>query len=411
MDEDARFPNRKRKNWDEPSLGDKLPDAELPEFNSESREAGPLPTSGYHILGSASENPGDQAAEGNLYDPLSAIPDAAEEDLIDVSAAAEEQKPAAEPSIPRPRFHGFRIERIRNLAKNPTAVYVAAGVCMGVMLGVVVAISSYLMAGPTGRYDLGPASSSATGLTGNLKIQWDKKLEYRLTIKPGDPDQQAGFALAVANSPRPLSIEIHLQDSGGFVLCSKQIVLKYDAGNGAAPAGSAALPLAGKTDAGKDIFQNQIGPDGQIAAINSQGDLSCSAEAYEKAANWSFSTNYPSLAEQDEWLKRQQEMEANAERLSAEKPAARAKRMAPKAAARLLPFSIEGDDAIVDFDTSRGVIQTRGRKTFLVDKATAAGADPSWQDYPVSIHYRCDQSSSCTLMHSGAGSLRASLGR
>jgi hypothetical protein len=257
---------------------------------------------------------------------------------------------------------------------------------------------------------LGPYASSSTGLQGHLFIQWDKKLEYRLTIKPGDPDQQAGFALAVAHPQRPLTIAIHLQDSAGFVLCSREIALKYDAGNAPAPASSAPGSPAGNSDAGKENFQNQIDPDGKITAINSQGSLPCSAEAYEKAENWSFSTNFPSLAEQDDWLDRQKEMEAAAGRPSPAGVAPR-KKIAPKVAAKLLPFSIEGDDAIVDFDTSHGVIQTRGRKTFLVDKATAAGADAGWQDYPVSIHYRCDQSSSCMLMRSGAGTLRASLGR
>jgi hypothetical protein len=278
------------------------------------------------------------------------------------------------------------------------------------LLGGLIAVTFLFFGIPSGRYDLGPLTSSVTGLQGHLFIQWDKKLEYRLTIKPGDPDQQAGFALAVFNPRRPLLIAIHLKDSAGFELCSKEIALKSDAGNGAAPAGAGADSPAGKTDAGMDTFQNQIGPDGQIAAITSQGTLPCSVEAYEKAANWNFSTNFPSLAEQAEWLSRQKDIEAAAKGPSPAEAAAR-KRIAAKAAARLLPFSLEGDDAIVDFDISRGVIQTRGRKTFLVDKATAAGADPRWQDYPVSIHYRCDRSSSCMLRDAGVGVLRASLGR
>ena len=87
------------------------------------------------------------------------------------------------------------------------------------------------MGPPNGRYDLGSVTSSAAGLKGHLFIEWDKKLNYRLTIEPGDPDRQAAFALAVAHSPRPLSVEIHMQDSEGFALCSKEILLKYDARN------------------------------------------------------------------------------------------------------------------------------------------------------------------------------------
>ena len=76
-----------------------------------------------------------------------------------------------------------------------------------------------------------------------------------------------------------------------------------------------------------------------------------------------------------------------------------------------LPFTIEGDDAIVEFDPSFGVIETRGRKLFLIDKATAAAANTAWQDFPVSIHFHCDQMSNCVLMHSGLGALRVRMKR
>ena len=400
MDENLRFPNRKKKNWDEePSLGDKLPDAELEEFNSESGDLEPLPMSNYRIVASASEDSDSEPAEPEHLGYASISADADLPIPIDLSAAAEEQLPAAKPPVPPPSSHGFLVERIRKLAKNSTMFYVAAGVSLGVLLGAVIAVASYFMRVPNGRYDMGPVTSTATGLEGHLFIKWDKKLEYRLAVTPSDSDQQARFALAVANSPRPLSIGINLQDSQGFVLCSKEIVLKYDARNAAAAAPSAPDSQAGKTDAakasggplpqetdlarlnaqeaareqGKDIFRNQIGPDGRIVAINAQGDLPCSADSYEKT------------------------------------PAARAKKIAAKAPARLLPFSIEGDDAVVDFDLSRGVIQTRGRKMFLVDKASAATANSSWQDYPVLIHYRCDQTASCTLTQPGVGVLRARL--
>ena len=161
-----------------------------------------------------------------------------------------------------------------------------------------------------------------------------------------------------------------------------------------------------KREQGKDIFQNQIAPDGQVAAINAQGEIPCSMKAYEKTTQWSFSTNFPSLAEQDQWLKRQQEMRTNA----AQRSAAR-KKAAARSAEKLLPFSMEGDDAIVEFDVNRGVIETSGRKTFFADKTIMRSASPTWQDYPVNIHFRCDQSSNCTLMHAGAGALRVKMRR
>jgi hypothetical protein len=100
-------------------------------------------------------------------------------------------------------------------------------------------------------------------------------------------------------------------------------------------------------------------------------------------------------------------LSAGAARASSTASAARKK----KAAIQLLPFTVEGDDAIVDFDAAQGVIATRGRKTFFLDKAAGAAADSAWQDYPVNIHYRCDQSSNCTLTHSGLGGLRARMKR
>jgi hypothetical protein len=273
-------------------------------------------------------------------------------------------------------------------------------------------------------------------LKGHLWIEWDKKVAYRLTIEPSEPHQEAAFAHAVARSPRPLSIQIHLQDSQGFVLCTREIVLKYDARNAEALAASTPDSPALKMDAvnlpanqpaqtidfaqldaqetarerDQEIFQNQIGPDGQITAINAHGEIPCSKTAYEKTTNWSFTPDFPSLAEQDRWLKRQQEMQFEATRPAPPAPAAPAARK-KKAAIKLLPFTIEGDDAIVDFDAAQGVIATRGRKTFFIDKAAGAAADSAWQDYPVSIHYRCDQSSICALTHSGLGGLRARMKR
>ena len=432
MDENVRFPNRKKKNWDEPDLGEKLPDAELQEFNSESTTAEPLPSSGYRIFGSVPETSGSQPAEADLFAPLNEGADTGEAGLIDVSAAAGEEQRAAQPPISQSPAGEEQSGQMQKRAGNPVKLYAAAGVGLGILLVVGIAIGSFLMGAPNGRYDMGTVNSAATGLVGHLFIQWDKKLKYRLTLKPGDPDQQAAFALAVANPASPLSIAINLLNSEGFVLCSKEIVLKYHPRNAAALAGSAASAQAGKTDAGKtsaqgidfaqleaqeaareqgkDIFQNQADPDGQIAAMNSQGDLPCSAESYEKTANWSFSPNFPSVAEQNEWLNGQNEMEANAERLSPEKPGARPRRVVSKAPAKILPFSIEGDDASVEFNLSPGIIQTRGRKTFLMDKAAAAAADPGWQDYPVMIHYRCDQTASCLLARPGGGALRVRLG-
>jgi hypothetical protein len=264
---------------------------------------------------------------------------------------------------------------------------------------------------------MGPVISDATGLKGHLYIKWEKTLQYRLTFETIYPEQQAGFALAVTNPLYPLTFEIHLQDAQGLNLCSREIVLKYDARSAAATdANFLKMPASrdfARLDAteqereqDKDIFQNQIAPNGQVAAINAQGEIPCSAKAYEKTTQWSFTTNFPSLAEQDEWLTRQREMRGGEAQGSAAH-----KKAAAKAAVKLVPFSIEGDDAIVEFDVRRGVIETSGRNTFYFDKTSTGSANPVWQEYPVNIHFRCSRSLDCTVMHAGAGALRAKMKR
>jgi hypothetical protein len=298
-------------------------------------------------------------------------------------------------------------------ALNTTREYVIAGVALGVLFGVIIATFLWHSDDENGRYDLGPVTSSATGLKGHLFIEWDKKVEYRLSLEPGDSDQRAGFAFAVANPPRPLSIGIQLKNNQGFVLCVKDIVLKYDvrtSSNDPSTQGIDFARLGAKEaarESGKDVFQNQIGADGQIASINAQGEISCTKKAYENATFWDFMPNFPSLAEQDQLLKHQKELQADEARLASQAAAPRKK----ASAVLLLPFRIEGDDVIDDFDASRRVIETRGHKTFLLDKTSGTASDSRWQDYPVSIHYKCDQSSSCVLMHSGLGALRVRLKR
>ena len=439
MDEDARFPNRKkRQDWDISAL-DKPAKADQQAPDGEQMEEIELPVNVYHVVGSAPKSAEEEQREREeLYSFRESIPESHQarvEPPIPVFIA--EAPISRDPALKQPVGQGWK-ERIGKFAESQTRVYAAIGVGLGILLGVIIIAIFTLFSGtPNGRYDLGPITSSAAGLKGHLFVEWgDKKLNYRLAIEPGDPERQAGFALAVASSPRPLSIEVHLQNSAGFVLCSKEILLKYDARNGvdlAAPKPDAQIA---KTDAAilpgtqpaqgidlaqadaqetarekdKDIFKNQVGPDGQITSINAQGTIPCTAKAYENTTSWSFAPNFPTIAEQDEMLDRQQMTLADREHPSA--PASSAhKKIAAKTAQKILPFSIEGDDAIVDFDASRGIIETSAGKVFYIDSSGGAISSARWQDYPVEIHYRCDRGSECVLMHAGAGALHARLRR
>jgi hypothetical protein len=355
-----------------------------------------LPESQYKVVEPDADSPYNKFAEANQIF------------LSEVSAAAEKPKPHIAAPPPKPPRE-TRTERIRKYKENPVIVYGAIGLGMGILLVILIAIISSLTGPPDGRYDMGLVNSAATGLNGRLFLQWDKKLQYRLTLEPSYADQQAEFAAAVANSPQPLAIQINLLDIKGFVLCSKDILLKYNARNEQLTQGAEELQETAR-ERGKDLFQNQTGPDGRIAAINAHGDLPCSAKDYEKALSWSFTTNFPSLAEQDELLKHQKAAEAGKGGPSAEEIAER-KKTAAKVSAKLASFSVEGDDAIVELDAFHGTIVTRGRKTFFVDKTSPALTNTRWQDYPVAIHYRCDRSSACVLMNGGAGILHARLAR
>jgi hypothetical protein len=302
---------------------------------------------------------------------------------------------------------------------------------------VVVAAVMLMTSGPSDeRSDMGTVTASGAGLTGHLFVKWDKQLQYRLAVEPSDPEQKAGFGLAVASSPHPLSIGIQLKDNQGFVLCSSDILLKYDARSAMAmtapdasvesAAESNASGASGATDQqaqvidyskvdaqeaarekGNDLFQNQMGTDGQPAAINAQGQFPCSKKAFANIASWSLVPTFPSLAEQNDLLKRQKELQA----LAAHPPSVAKAEPKKTFPVKLLSFSTEGDDVIVDLDLYHGVIETRGRKTFYFDKTNQAAADLRWQEYPVIIHYKCDRSSECELMHSGLGMLHTRMRR
>jgi len=381
-------------------------DANIEDHDGKNSEEAQLHDSTYRIIDQPPEGFDDKIADAGLFF------------YSDVNTEAKAHNPANEPPAPQPVSHAPLTKRLRGFAKNQTKFYATLLVGLGILIGVIFAVISLFPGTPVGLSDLGPVISTVTGLKGHLYLNWEKTLQYGLTFEASDSTQQAGFAFAVANSPRPLSIEIQLQDAKGLVLCSREIVLKFDARNAVAAAANppnkppTAIDIAQwdvaeqKREQGKDIFQNQYAPDGQVASINAHGEIPCSARAYEKTTQWSFSTNFPSLLEQDEWLERRQKYLASMAQRSATH-----QRAAVKAGAKLLPFSIEGDDMIVEFDVNTGVIITNGRNTFFFDKTSAGSTNPAWQEYPVNIHFRCDQNSDCIVMHAGAGALRAKLKR
>jgi len=434
MEDDPRFPNRnKKRDWEMSAL-DKPVGADPLAPAGEQAEEVELPVNVYRVVDSAPKSPEDQQREREeLYSFRQSIP---------ASQQAKVVPPGFTPIIDTPTFHAPVIEApptpepgpkegVRKFFDRQTKLFAMIGVGLGVLIAIIVGSLTWFYGTPNGRYDLGTADSSAAGLKGRLYVEWDKKLDYRLTIEPSDSSRLPAFAATVAHAPHPLAVEIHLQNSEGFALCSKEILLKYDARNSALVAEPTPEAQAGKTDAAtasspqpaqgidlaqadaqeaarekdRDLFKNEVGADGQITSLSAQGTIPCTAKNYEKAVSWSFSPSFPAIAEQDGLLEL-----ASGTHPSADTPAAH-KKGAAKPAQKLLPFSVEGDDAIVDFDASRGIIETSAGKVFYIDKSGGAASSSKWQDYPVEIHYRCDRGSDCILMHSGAGALHVRLRR
>jgi len=323
--------------------------------------------------------------------------------------------PAAAPIEPSPESPASAI-------RNPLYRFAAIGGLGGLMFGVMLIFLSWLVSNPSGPYDLGLVTSDASGLKGHLFTKWGQKsLQYRISFEPNGPGQGAGFAVAIADPPRPLSIAFQLKDAKGFVLCSKAVLLKYDPASALPPMADAPEKGKGKKDGpsaaeleaarqaellrlqkqeaqreqGQDIFQEQDGPDGQIAVISSQGEIPCSRDSYEKVAMWSFTADFPSIAEQGDLLKQRAAAEEDAKRAA---PAHR--RPAAKPATKPLTFAIEGDDVLVGYDPGTGELETSTGQSFFVDKqANLSG----WQVFPLRIHYRCDAVAGCTVVRAGSG--------
>lgn len=346
--------------------------------------------------------------------------------------AANQASPESGAPVAEKPLHEVWIPRILKFLENPTNRYASIGVGLGIVVGVAVAAFTWYGSNPSGRYDLGPMISDAAGLKGRLYVKWEDQLHYRLEIEPTYPERVPGFSLAAGNPPQPYSVAIQLRDVQGFELCSKEILLRYDAKRAEAlapvphgveiktetdsdqsTAGAADSAQADADEAarekGKDIFELQAGPSGQIVSINAQGSLPCSPSAYGNAVSWSFVPTFPSIAEQKDLLKRLKERQEYTEELvrRAAHPFVKAKKPTPNS----VVFFIEGDDMIVDYDSSSGVIATRGRKTFLIDRSGAEAASLRGGDLPMRVHYRCDQNENCALMTQGAGVLHTRLRR
>ena len=295
--------------------------------------------------------------------------------------------------------------------------------------------------------DMGVAASRITGLKGHLFTSWSEKPTYRLTVEPGNSSQIEAFAETVSNPPHPLWVDLQLKSAAGSVLCDQGVVLKFDPVKAAGQNPSRLTRLVAqekRREQWNDVFRNDLDPAGKVKSISSQGTLSCSKEQYDNAAFWSFGADFPSLNEFAKTTPHRTSAPVLAKAAEPvehpySKPAASHADVsrtaiakvavavpAPTTVAKAAPspkpapavaapaadapvqataevsaaqfhFQIEGDDEIVDFDAGQKSLETSAGKTFFVNETLAASSVASWLDMQANVHYRCDETSTCTL--------------
>jgi len=400
-----------RSTADGPAIGAPLPLPRLPQD--------PMPIAASAVLAGSAPAPTSSAA------PIT--PPANVEAAASTPAAPAENEAAPEP-VPAPVAPASSVAPASPAAPKRSVMYRFAvmGAFLGIIFGAAIIALSWLLGNPSGPYDLGPANSSAVGLKGHLYTKWDgKAVQYRLNFEPIDPAQAAAFSYTVSNAPRPFSFGVQLKDAKGFVLCSKNILVKFDpahaAGNGAVAATPAASPASAQAapapdmavlqaaearrEQGNDVFLNQTGSEGQVTSLSAQGAIPCSGDAYENLTNWSFVPDFPSVDEQSQLLAQSQPAPGAASvPTNAARRAVARKRNSLKAPAPLM-FAVEGDDVVVGYEAGSGMLETSSGDSFYVDKESVQAAQSGWQTFPASIHYRCDPANGCTLTRAGGGAV------
>jgi hypothetical protein len=239
--------------------------------------------------------------------------------------------------------------------------------------------------------DLGTRRFDSAGLGARLIARWEGTTAYQLYIDPVDPQQAAGFQAVTVNPPHPVSLVIRLLDSTGAVACQKEVVLPTPAPlTDRSDPSQALLPM--QTISG-DTVQNIAGANGQIAEVTVTGGLPCSLKQYQSLTTWQFFTNFPTLDEQDDWLKHQKLNDtANGRKSSS---AAGGSGFSPRI--QHLAAAIDDDDVIVGDNPVRGTVDTQGGRVFLVGVSGLRNRTAEWQVFPAAIHFRCEKNGTCVL--------------
>jgi hypothetical protein len=254
----------------------------------------------------------------------------------------------------------------------------AAGICL------IAASGCKSSAGPAPFQDLGAGVSNVTGLKGSLKARWaGNAAQYQLEIEPISPLESAGFSYVMANPPGPLVLHMKLMDATGYAVCGKDVLFPFDRSR----------PGEAERERGQDLLQATTGDDGKVVSLSAQGILPCTAEQYRQADYWDFSTNFPTLAEQDELRRRAAALKARQE---AQRRAAEDRQKAGSSA-----FYMEGDDQAAGYDAARKVLETQLSRSFLVAGQGQQTTASLWASDGILFRYKCDQHSRCVLTSAG----------
>lgn len=382
------------------------------------------------------------AASPNASDTRFVASDLYDEEDVRAEALQRQETLIAQPSEKVERRPAKKKTLSAQQERAVTRMYVILAAGLGVLAALAV-VAFVLMPAKSAdnSYDMGTVTSTTTGLKGHLITNWTTRLNYKLTIEPSDSGQFDAFVTAINNPPQPLSVTLQLRDVSGTVLCDNPILLRYDPlknvpefvpGDSPPPASTtkqAAVEEAIRNQAqidqsltnarlvseelarehGNEVFQTVTGKDGQIVSLAAQGTLPCTKKQYESAASWAFMTNFPSIllpvgsgGDENDLASigaRGKDVDGLD---SFGEHAVKQKASTPKS-----HFTVEQDDALVGYQASTGLAETRGGKTFLVEKRDMVAKALNGMEFPIPIHYRCDQFGACALAGLHAGIQRA----
>lgn len=366
-----------------------------------------------------------ESREGGIEQPASNPPSSAPEAE---SGAAAADAPAGQASD----ANGYQGEFFTEAPPTPQMVKAAARgrkpsplIFVGFALLAAVMLALVLLhhsddAPSSDSQDMGEGIYKAAGLRGHMLARWDGKLHYQVQIEPIDPTVASSFDFTLNNLPRPIDITLRLLDSSGFALCQKTVLLPYEPAKALAPP-SAAHPPSGKAALaryqqeqaarqaqiaqlqaqeqtrlkGQDVLQRQVNSDGQIVALNAQGDFPCDRKSFKHVDYWDMTTNFPTLDEQQALMNHQAQHAAQ--------QSAEARRATRLANVRRFgsAFYVQGDEHVSSYDASRALLTTNPGRNFYIARKQDQAIVATWAANYVLIHYKCDQQASCALTHSG----------